>query len=480
MKKTIITICITLLLLSGCQPSPHQEAVVNKGDSVFETKLEIAREKEVKVTALIPFTQGVERATAMPLDPTETPSSDTRTHVLTDSHWTDEVALRNFTFTIDVDIDAPFIGEFPVYSVMASEFYDDDQRIATILDCLIQDISGVRLGGMTKEEYEKEMRIFLRGYYDDELGEYIEPSESEANQEMEEFLKAIESAPEENAFLPTTEREMFTIPASIAYHTTVGDTWDIQVDSQRLVVEKKPRGVLQPERWVLAGTAAPNEPKGSTLQNVNISQDEAEQIVESFFEMVQLGDFAISSIEKARIIDAYSYDVYAEGWAVECARICGQCRPFSYRKYRNGNDLRFSDEAYAAELPIESLTMFVDEFGIRQLIWNNPLYIVEKLTKNIDLIPFEDMKDIIRQTLRNSLSWAGEKASGSSLGNGRVTKIILSSCYIPQKDAPGKFYLTPTWFILAGFNDSLEIGVQPQAFAINAVDGTRIELKNKP
>ncbi len=489
MKKSIVLILIVAFLLCACQPTPQHEVVVNKGDDLFEIKLESAKEKDSESTPVILFPEDTVSLIPNESD-CETPSpqsssesdldkTTSQIQVLVEPHWTDEVALRNFSFTIDVDIEAPITGSFPVYSIAASEFYNNDQRVNAVLDVLIQNVIGVRSGGITKEEYENEMRNYLRGYYDDETKTYIEPTESERDQQMQEFLKAIENAPDANAFCPISNREEFSIPASTAYQTKSGEIWDVQIDAQQLTIKKLPRGVLQPERWVTAGTATPDEPKGTTLQNVAITQDEAEEIVASFFESTQLGDFAISSIEKARIIDAYSFETYSEGWSIECARVCGQCYPFAYRRYRNGNSLRFTDEAYAAELPLETLTLFVDESGIRQLTWSNPLHIIEKLTDNIELIPFEDMKPLIRQTLRSSLSWAGDKESGSSLGNGRVTRIILSSCYIPQKNSPGKFYLTPAWFILAGFDHSLENGVQPQAFAINAVDGTRIELNSR-
>ena len=55
--------------------------------------------------------------------------------------------------------------------------------------------------------------------------------------------------------------------------------------------------------------------------------------------------------------------------------------------------------------------------------------------------------------------------------------MILSSCCIPQRDAPGRFYLTPAWFVLVGFDIDIPYAALPQILAINAVDGSRIALE---
>ena len=140
--------------------------------------------------------------------------------------------------------------------------------------------------------------------------------------------------------------------------------------------------------------------------------------------------------------------------------------------------MRFSDEAYASSLPLETVSMFVDETGICSLSWMNPLKVETQATSTIELLPYDKIQEIIRQAIKNSLSWAGNNEHGSILGDGKVTRIILSSCYIPQKDLPDHFYLTPTWFVLLGFDQGLSQGVLEQALAINAVDGSRIEIKS--
>ena len=102
---------------------------------------------------------------------------------------------------------------------------------------------------------------------------------------------------------------------------------------------------------------------------------------------------------------------------------------------------------------------------------------MEQAAQNIELLPFDQMQSLIRQALRASLSWTGDKQSGSVFSGGRVTRVVLSACCIPQKDAPGRFYLTPAWFVLVSLNELEAKGALPQAIAINAVDGSRIAIE---
>ena len=456
----IAFIIFASFFLTACQATPVEEPVISKEDGVYEMKLEQARAED----------QAQEQDAANSATPAP------RVY-LADQHWTEDITLRNFTFHIDLDVEAPSSGVFPVYSVAAADFEDNDERLTRILDYFLKDIVAMRQGAPTKEDYNKEIEMLLRGVFDDESGTYIAPSEEEVQGEVDDLLKAAASAPSEDEFSPTQSRSNIRIPSSLAYQLDNQDVWDIQLEANFLRVSKLPIGVIQPERWALAGTALPNEPAGTQFHNIKISQEDAEAIVSDFGATIMNG-FIISSIEKGRIVDSLSCETLTEGWIVECVRSCGDCLPFAYQRYKDGNTLRFSDEAYASSLPLETVSMFVDETGICSLSWMNPLKVEAQATSTIELLPYDKIQEIIRQAIKNSLSWSGDNEHGSGLGNGKVTRVILSSCYIPQKDTPDHFYLTPTWFVLLGFEKFLSQGVSEQAIAINAVDGSRIEIKS--
>ena len=91
------------------------------------------------------------QATAAPQNGQRTePPAATPVPCLTEPHWKGEIAFRYLTIDIDVDVEAPEAGLFPVYAVEGADFADGDARVAQVVDCLLEDVVGVRPGGNTR------------------------------------------------------------------------------------------------------------------------------------------------------------------------------------------------------------------------------------------------------------------------------------------------------------------------------------------
>ena len=457
--KKVMSCLLAAALLSSCRPTPEVEPVVNKGDGVYEQKLSEAQ------------------ATAAPQNGQRTePPAATPVPCLTEPHWKGEIAFRYLTIDIDVDVEAPEAGLFPVYAVEGADFADGDARVAQVVDCLLEDVVGVRPGGNTKEEVYRLLNCMLEGTYDPETDSMIPPDEEEARWIIEEMTKEAAAAPEADSYAPTDRTRPAQIDTRWAYRLANGEEWEVWLSADSLSVTREPCGNVQPESWVATGNAVDGEPP-HPLEHVELTQAEAEAIVADFLERADIGTFGVSLMEKARIVRNYTGETISEGYRFECTRVGGDCLPFSFRQYSGGNSLRFSDDAYAPGLLQETMTLYVDGGGVRQFVWTAPLTIVEQAAQNIELLPFDQMQSLIRQALRASLSWTGDKQSGSVFSGGRVTRVVLSACCIPQKDAPGRFYLTPAWFVLFGFDIDKPYAAMPQAIAINAVDGSRIAIE---
>lgn len=156
----------------------------------------------------------------------------------------------------------------------------------------------------------------------------------------------------------------------------------------------------------------------------------------------------------------------------------GSCAAVNYKWNANSGTLRFSDEAYSAGLKAESVVLFVDDKGVATITWSNPLEVLQTEVDNIEILPFEQMQGLIRQAIINGLSWMERKDSDRNLGSYfRVTKVTLSYCFAPVKDSPEEFYFTPTWFVFLRMSEASS-SVRDKAIAINAVDGTRIDLSS--
>lgn len=68
---------------------------------------------------------------------------------LTGLHWQEEIVLQNYTLTIDLDVEVPEGGPFPVCAVERADFAGGDARVAQVLACLPAQVKGVRPGGDT-------------------------------------------------------------------------------------------------------------------------------------------------------------------------------------------------------------------------------------------------------------------------------------------------------------------------------------------
>lgn len=463
MKKRLYGLVLAgLLVFAACQPTPEKEAVVNKGDGVYEQKVEVAK-KEERTEEVLP------EASASP-GPTEVPK------YAFEPHWTDTVSLKNFDVTIDVDVEAPDTAIFPVYRVKSRPFALEDDRWQAICRVLMGNVTAERPGGATVQDLKEQLEALEKGQYDVENQTWRPYSKETYNELAGDIMKELQTAPEEGDFTPVSEVRFEQMPAEKVFQTEEGVLWEVQYQETWPSISRYLRGTPQPERWVLSGTAMDGE-EPSALKNVSCTEEEARQFVKDFFEEVQVGDIGISRIEKGRVVDADTSQVLKEGWIVECARKGGNCPAFHYRYYKTSGTLRFSEDAYSAGLPAESIQLFVDEEGVASISWLNPLEVIGTEVQNVEILPFAQVQELIKQAIFNGLSWTGNKKSGSAFYSGfYTTRVILSYCFAPVKDAPEEFYFTPAWFVLLQ-SHSASAAVAECMIVINAVDGTRMDPK---
>jgi len=96
MKRAIfpaVTAIVCALAFISCQPTPEEEAVVNKGGSVA---LEAKRDRAAGATLQV------------------------------DEHWTDSLSADRFVVHIDADVIVPDVEKFPVVGVAPRDFTQED------------------------------------------------------------------------------------------------------------------------------------------------------------------------------------------------------------------------------------------------------------------------------------------------------------------------------------------------------------------
>lgn len=391
---------------------------------------------------------------------------------LTGLHWQEEIVLQNLRSPSIWTWKCPRAARSRSAPLSARNFVGGDARVAQALACLPAQVKGVRPGGDTKEEVYRLMQGMLRGAYDKQLGQFVPPDGEEVRRIVAEMTRRAAAAPEADGYEPARGVKPVAPGTRWAYYLANGEEWDVLLEPDLLRIERLPGGSVQAERRARRDGAVDGPP-----EQAGLTQVEAEAAVEDFLARSDIGAFGILRIEPARLKRNYTGETISEGYRATCVRVCAGCRPLDLRQCA-GFGARFGDGAQAAGLPPETLTLYVDGGGIRQLIWADPLAVV-KTAQSGELLPFARVQALIRQALRASLGRAGDEADGSAVSNGRVSAVVLTSCCIPQEDAPGRFLLTPAWVALISHGDPQRRGGAPQAIVLSAVDGSRIGLRRR-
>lgn len=473
--KSILLLCLFITILCGCVATPDNEVVINKSDEVFEKKVTEAIDAQIaQDTVIVESTEQEGTALATQTAKDDFPSC---TPFISETKWVDSIQLKNFNVSIDVDIEAPESGAFPVYQVEQDDFSKDFIWKDRIIPYLCGMVTGTRPGGQTAEDLIKKLKSLDQGIYDPDSSEWIPYSKEEYSRISSEIMSQLKYALSEKYYEDSNTIDSNDMPVLLSLRSDQNEPWELIVHPDYFLLTQFRTAILQMESWVIRGDAIPKEPKGTTLNHLMCTEEEARECVHSFLLSTEMNLFEISEIEKARFVDVFNYDTITEGWYVKCAKCVSNCLPFEYTNYTSyGGMLRFSDEAYAAGLGSESLRLFVNETGIVQIAWQNPTKVIEKTVNTIELKSIDEIKPIIKQTVRNCVSWIGDAEEGSRFSGCSIIRMVLSYCYVPVKNHPDRFFFTPTWFVLVQYDGQAQRGIRPYAIAINAVDGARIDL----
>ena len=436
------------LLLTACQPTPEEDIVVNKSDGTLEEAI---------------------AATAVPSEQPLLPVDEVGQRV---EHWTDELTIRGLTCTIDADIVLPDKKIFPVYRVRQRAL--DAKTAAQVLDYFLANATGARETSRTREEVLLDLMAVRRGEYVtyDGAGGAWQPYDGQEEDiaRLEEELQTIG----EEEFGPVPD----TVPLDTPYTYALPDGKRICMrvsEREAYAYTYFPRGITQPENWVMDGEAYPGEPKGTTLQNVKLTQEEAEAAAKAFLEQAGLTYLGLAEAEKARILQGSTYETLSEGWQLTYARSDGGCIPVYYSNQQTGYLYQRSED-YAPRWYPEALRLYVDENGVQEIEWERPLEIVETMNENVLLLEFDEIQGQITRAIENGYSYMSERMGGD--GNYAVTvdRIVLTNVLVPMRDTVDYQMLVPAWLVF--YQQQMGAAEPLAAFiAVNAVDGSTIDLK---
>ena len=481
MKKRFL--CILLLLtgaLCACQPTPEREAVVNKGDGVLEQRIAEAREQE-----------RMEKTEEHSSDASPASTPAPAPYIYPES-WQEDIDLTNFLVHIDVKkggMEVP-AAPYPIIRLSQGNFREMGDALSALMELVMPQRVRKREGFYSYEDYQKALSLYALEQYDDELEEYrpfTAEEQKEAEKEMEELYGLMKTAPRQNEFTMDGDLDL-SVNTEYTYGTEDGTLWYVSISENAFSISKSQRTVY-PENYFIDVRSLKDGSFPTPYPHIVISQEEAEREAARVAEAFSLQQWRLEKTERAALRKKYCNLVEEErtmgqGYWFTYARKIGDTGFFNY-KDRSGERLHFEETAYAASLQFETLCVYVDENGIGCITWENPIIVEETLAGNVELLPFEDIQTIFVQTMKNGLSWTAERPPSNGKLNptriGWVEHIKLAYAYIQEKDSPGKYLAVPTWFFIYRTEAVINANasgylVYPDIIAINAVDGTRIEL----
>lgn len=408
---TLALLSIIVLVICGCQPTPEKTAVVYGGG--LEDKIESAASS---------FT-----AYSVP------------------AIWQETLHMKGSDTKIEINasISIPNVTAVPVYKVKPTTF--NDTRIQSLVDCFAKGRDVIKETEPTKAELEKQL-ILAKKYKNEEM--------------VAEFEKMIAAAPETVEAEKITDWNMDQSPAG-SFLADDGEYAGISVSPDTFVYMN---GYIETERVALLND------KGR-IGEAAISEGDAIAAAQSMLYEIGVDYMVADSWEKAQRYAClsggnfaeYSEEPISKGYFIKFARNIDGIPAIT----NNGVSFYITEEFdYTAPLNPEEIQIYVEETGqIQSFVWREPLEIEDKMADNVSLMPFEDMKQRIRDMLTFINSYSGVPTI--------VTSIKMNMAIVDVKDHPEEAMYAPAWFI--SYLQQIDKDIQEECtLALNAIDGGRV------
>lgn len=468
--KRIIILCLSLIMLAACQPTPEEDFVVNKGDNVAEHQIRSEQ-------------SGGEQRFPDRWDEDET------------------LACGKITVSIHADVIQRADGVYPVCRTRRMVF--SQEGTAGLLSALLgTPVSRVHLE-TTKDDWKREFQAWIDDYNESmdemrkngELTAEIESlSEAQYKAEAAWYAEQIRNAPD--AHDPEPVSDFGSVPVNdLGARYTMSDGSTAIVSIAREGEDARYFDVSRADLngYTVTESSCQMQAKWdpgllASWKKPSMRREDAEQILIQELDRLGLSDFSIVDTQKANWMHEYggadrdgaqrSYTSLAQGWDFRLRRLYGGYPSIS-SPIKPSASLNYESEpdyAKVTNIPDEEIRILIDESGIRSFRYSCPKEIIDIENENVDLLPFSEVQTRVKNTLRATLS-------GSWLEKEDVTEIevyrLLLTCYTVHVRNSDDYYEIPCWVVL--FDDPLtrsfrdDPDTPPQALLINAVDGSIIQ-----
>lgn len=431
-------------MIIGCQPTPDEEAIVNRIEGTLEQAIRDIPEKPYQYEA--PF------------------------------HWEETMTVREHSVIIDADVEVPDTDKFPTYTLRKSHF--DRQMCIDTLTAVCGEAAKLREQLYSYDEVLTDLLNAEKGMVtgiDEDTGELIwqpyEGQEEEATK-LKQLLTELDA---DDTFVPFTASNLDFPVIDRAIQFEDGQKAYIYCTDSFFRIKRDRSFNIQLENWVLQGDATPGE-RGHSLGNIRISEQDAiatgNQVIER---LGQDGNMALASSRRARATESYTYRVIGEGYLLTYVPNPVGAIPFDYRNYTDSNVLFFTQkqDVYAEYLPQEWIEIFITENGVLSFAWGEPKEIVNTANSNAMLLPFDEIQNSIRKLITYGIS-GYEQIANDDFGALLISRITLGASIQQVPDQGDEAFLVPTWMVTLTTETDQSQNIDLAVLMINALDGTYI------
>jgi len=450
MKRTITLALLFTVGCFACQPTPDKDIIVNKGERHLEESIAGTPAPIMKATEL--------------------------------TRWTESYEIPDLSVRIDAEIELPDAAQYPVFLLREGAFTVD--RVNQVVDGFTQGATGMcettesleelQAKWLALHEWSEYTKARDNGDRDNTIPDENHDWLAEGLAELEEKMRNAQPA----AFAPVGPLQSHVARYSYAMPNDAG----VHVDtcSWSMYISREKNTAVQAESDIFYGGALPGEEGNAKIEGIAVREEDARAQVTDLLAALGIDNMGIAAVEKARLVQ-YNTIVLSKGYQFVLTRNDGGGLAVDIDRGNYHGIIYFPQENYD-EFPeggvmeviyMERITVYVDETGVREFTWQFPLTPAEVLNENASLLPFEEIQERIRQSIRlgygNSTDWRPE---GRSYTAG-IDRIVLSYLMTPAKNQPDCRLFQPVWLVFYSYDDWVR---EEAMFALNAIDGSVIHM----
>ncbi len=427
----------SVTFLVACQKTPESEVIINKSDNTLDEKLQ---------------------SSAQPSNAYSVPEK-----------WVEEYRFGNVICDIDATINVPAVSEYAVFKVEKTTFRR--QILESLLTNYANNAASAYKTRDTVDELKEELEAVVKGEVVENSDGSVSYEAYEGQEEdIAELQRKIKDAESQWEELSLNEVNTDDLPFIYTYVLKDGTRLSIRMSESRLYATTYRKCALQSESEVETGYTRPNEPVGTTIGDVTISQEHAVNLAMQVPDNLGARNLGVAKVEKGRVLQRYTSDIISSGWIVTFMRNDGNSIPYDVISDTVVGLLQYEPSEYAPPWTPERMIVYVDETGVRSIEWTNPIAVVLTLNDNVELLPFEQIQENARNLIKYGLSWLGEEKNIEI----NIKNITLTNALCAIKDSMDFGMLIPTWVIEYENTDSNGTSLTT-IIAINAVDGSRVD-----